>query len=415
MHVYCTVPEHFRERDMPKIRSLFNSAVLLFSIAVCCNESTIAQDTPELDGREGRELLLRNFRPNHVLRVKQTNLTQARFPTVDVHSHFYYRLKHADVARDDYIELMDRNNIAVACSRDGMLGDRLEEHRHYLKDYDDRVVIFANINWKGSGHDDTPETWDCNQAGFVRHTVHLLQEAVESGVGGLKLFKGFGLSHRNADGTLIQIDDERFDPIWKACGDLGIPVIIHTADPIAFFETIDETNERWEELSRHPEWSFPADKYPSYQSLISARNRVIARHPGTNFICAHVASSAHDLSLVASWLEEYDNMYVGFASRISELGRQPYTARRFLIRYADRVLFSTDGPWPEQRVKLYWRFLETNDEYFPYSEKEFPPQGLWQIYGVHLPEKVLRQIYYENAARIVPGVKERLNAYRRRR
>ena len=108
-------------------------------------------------------------------------------------------------------------------------------------------------------------------------------------------------------------------------------------------------------------------------------------------------------------------MYVGFASRISELGRQPYTARRFLIRYADRVLFSTAGPWPEQRVKLYWRFLETNDEYFPYSEKEFPPQGLWQIYGVHLPEKVLRQIYYENAARIVPGVKERLNAYRRRR
>ncbi|MCH2612026.1 MAG: hypothetical protein MK006_13265, partial [Pirellulales bacterium] len=127
---------------MPKIRSLCNSAVLLFAIAVCCNESTIAQDTPELDGREGRELLLRNFRPNHVLRVKQTNLTQARFPTVDVHSHFYYRLKHADVARDDYIELMDRNNIAVACSLDGMLGDRLEEHRHYLKDYDDRVVIF---------------------------------------------------------------------------------------------------------------------------------------------------------------------------------------------------------------------------------------------------------------------------------
>ena len=108
-------------------------------------------------------------------------------------------------------------------------------------------------------------------------------------------------------------------------------------------------------------------------------------------------------------------MYVGFASRISELGRQPYTARRFLIRYADRVLFSTDGPWPEQRVKLYWRFLETNDEYFPYSEKEFPPQGLWQIYGVHLPEKVLRHTSYENAARIVPGVKERLNAYRRRR
>jgi predicted TIM-barrel fold metal-dependent hydrolase len=140
---------------------------------------------------------------------------------------------------------------------------------------------------------------------------------------------------------------------------------------------------------------------------------VVQRHPHTTFIAAHMANDAEDLRELAGWLDQYPNLFVELASRISELGRQPYTARRFLIRYSDRVLFGTDGPWPEPRLRLYWRFLETFDENFPYSEKEFPPQGLWNIYGIQLPDDVLRRIYHENAARIIPGVKERLQAQQR--
>jgi predicted TIM-barrel fold metal-dependent hydrolase len=161
-------------------------------------------------------------------------------------------------------------------------------------------------------------------------------------------------------------------------------------------------------LARHPDWSFYGDQFPSREELLAARNRVIARHPQTIFIGAHVANNPEDLAEVSRWLRQYPNLYVEIASRIAELGRQPYTARRFLIDHADRVMFGTDGPWPEMRIKLYWRFLETYDEYFPYSEKEFPPQGMWNIDGVGLPDDVLRKIYFENAARIVPGVAERM-------
>ena len=171
---------------------------------------------------------------------------------------------------------------------------------------------------------------------------------------------------------------------------------------------IDETNERWEELSRHPDWSFRGEQFPTREELFAQRNRVIERHRQTVFIGAHVANNAEDLATVGGWLDKYPNLHVELASRIGELGRQPYTAREFFLDYQDRILFGTDGPWPERRIQLYWRFLETTDEYFPYSEKEFPPQGFWRIYGIGLPDTVLRKVYYQNAARIIPGVAKRL-------
>ena len=148
--------------------------------------------------------------------------------------------------------------------------------------------------------------------------------------------------------------------------------------------------------------------------MLAARNRVIARHPGTIFIGAHMANSPEDLATVAQWLDRYPNLYVEPASRIGELGRQPYTARKFCIKYADRILFGTDGPWPEKRLTYYWRFLETLDEYFPYSEKPFPPQGFWRIYGIGLPDAVLRKIYHENAIRLIPGLKQRVERFSQR-
>ncbi len=372
------------------------------------------QDAGVLDGRAGRNLALGNFRPRAMLKVSQHEQGRARFPVVDVHTHFRYRLHHSPEQLDEFVRLMDRHQIAVCVSLDGKLGELLDEHCDYLwSRYRDRFVVFANVDWMGAGEEDDPASWDCQRPDFARRVARQLAEARDRGVSGLKLFKQFGLGYHNPDGSLIAIDDPRWNPIWEACGRLGLPVIIHTADPAAFFLPIDETNERWEELHRHPEWSFPADRFPSRESLLEARNRVIARHPGTTFIGAHVANNPEDLATVGRWLDQYPNLYVEPASRIGELGRQPYTARRFFLKYADRILFGTDGPWPETRIRLYWRFLETYDEYFPYSEKAFPPQGMWHIYGIGLPDRVLKKIYYQNAIRVIPGVRSRLLKFTR--
>lgn len=367
-----------------------------------------AQEGP-LDGRDGRDLSLQHFRPQPMLRVPETRLEHAKIPVVDVHTHFRIRTHQSPEALDEFVRVMDRNNIALCVSLDGGLDDRFDEHAKYLwSKYPDRFVIFANIDWQGTGKADDPASWDCQRPDFARRMAASLADAKKRGASGLKIFKQLGLTYKNPDGSLVKIDDERWDPIWQACGELKLPVLIHVADPAAFFLPIDNTNERWEELHRHPDWSFYGPQFPKREELLAALERVVKRHPDTTFISAHVGNNAEDLSQVAKMLDEHPNLYVEIASRISELGRQPYSARKFLIKYSDRVLFGTDGPWPETRLRYYWRFLETFDENFPYSEKTPPPQGLWNIYGVGLPDEVLRKIYNENAARIVPGVREKL-------
>lgn len=356
------------------------------------------------------DLPLSQFRPQPRLVVPATDLRSAKFDVVDVHSHFRIRLKHDPDALDAFVQLMDRNRIAVSISLDGGLGEKLDEHIRYLwTKYKTRFAIFANIDWQGEGKADDYATWACHREDFAHRTVTQLEDAVRKGICGVKVFKSFGLETRNPDGSLIKIDDPRFAPIWEACGRLGLPVIMHTADPSAFFEPITPENERYEELSRHPEWHFPSDRFPSRAELHAARNRLFATHPRTRFIAAHLGNDGEDLKQTAAMLDNYPNVFVEIASRISELGRQPYTAREFLIRYQDRVLFGTDGPWPEKRYASYWRFLETRDENFPYSEKEPPPQGLWRIYGVDLPDEVLRKTYSENAAKLISGIRERLS------
>lgn len=386
--------------------------LLLLSAVGVSGGDLHAQEAP-VSRQGGADLSLSGFRPQSQLKVAETKLTQATTWVVDVHTHFRNRTRHDPQLLDDFVNLMDRNRIGVCVSMDGKLGDSFREHCDYLwTQYPDRFLIFANLDWRGQGKLDDPATWECHRPDFAARMVRELRDAKRMGAAGLKLYKGFGLEYRNPDGSFLKIDDPRWDPIWKACGELGLPVLIHTADPVAFFLPIDETNERWEELSRRPSWHFPADRFPARDELLAARNRVIQRHPNTTFIGAHMANSAEDLAQVEQWLQAYPNLYVEFASRISELGRQPYTARKFLIQYQDRVLFGTDGPWPEQRIHLYWRFLETWDEYFPYSEKDFPPQGFWRIYGVGLPVEVLNKIYFENAVRLFPQLGEKLKRVR---
>lgn len=347
------------------------------------------------------------------IRVPETIVERATWAVVDVHTHFYIKGKHDPELLDRYVEMMDRNRIAVSVSLDGQLGSQLDAHANYLwSKYPNRFAIFANIDFRGKGQEDLPATWSCNQPSFVFDTVQVLRaEHKQRRVCGLKFFKDFGLRWKNADGSLIQIDDPRWDPIWETCGELGIPVLMHTADPSAFFRPLDTSNERIGELQARPEWAFVGPEFPSRESLHQARNRVIAKHPKTKFIAAHFGNDAENLSELAEWLESYPNLYVEFSSRINELGRQPYTARRFFEKYQDRILLGTDGPFPEERLRIYWRFLQTYDEYFHYSEKTPPPQGDWRIYGIGLPPDILKKIYSTNACQIIPGLESKVRAF----
>jgi predicted TIM-barrel fold metal-dependent hydrolase len=367
-----------------------------------------AEDPPPLDGRDGRQLQLDLFRPQSQLQVEQHLLKRAKFPVVDVHVHPRVKMHEDPQQLEEFVRIMDAQNIALCVSLDGGLGERFVEHKKFLDaKYGDRWVIFANVDWKGDGKEDDPATWDCLRPDFGRRIAMQLAEAKRHGCSGLKVFKQLGLVYRDADGSVLKVDDPRWDPIWHACGELGLPVLIHSGDPAAFFTPIDEKNERWEELHRRPEWSFYGDKFPQREAVLQQFHNIVARHKNTTFIGAHVAGDAENLAAVAAALDKYPNLYAETAARIAELGRQPYTSRKFILKYADRVLFGTDGPRSAERLYPHWRFFETYDEYFRYSEAPFPPQGFWNIYGIGLPDDVLRKVYYENAARIIPGVKEK--------
>ena len=343
-----------------------------------------------------------------MLKVAEHPLERARMPVVDVHVHPRIRLHQASGPLDEFVRVMDRQNVAVCVSLDGQLGDSLAEHMRYLwTQYPDRFVVFANIDWRGDGRPDEPATWDCHRPDFGRRMAAALAAAKEAGASGLKVFKDFGLVYRNPDGTLMRADDPRWDPIWRACGELGLPVLIHTADPMAFFLPIDETNERWEELRRHPDWSFCKPGYPTYAEAIAQFENIVARHPGTTFIGRHVASRAEDLAGVAAWLDKYPNLNVDITARIAELGRQPVTARKFMLKYADRVLFGTDGPRSRRAARLSLAISrEPRTSIFPTPKGPSPPQGFWRIYGLDLPDDVLEKVYWRNAARLIPGVQE---------
>ncbi len=371
-----------------------------------------AAEAPVLDGQDGRNLALDQFRPKSMLKLTEHRPPRAKFPVVDVHMHPRIKGHSNPDLLDDYVRQMDEQNVALCVSLDGQLGEQFDEHAKFLwTKYRNRWVIFANIPWQGSGQASDPASWDCQRPDFGRRMAEQLAAVKAKGASGLKIFKDFGLSYKNPDGSLIKIDDPRWDAIWDACGKLGLPILIHVGDPAAFFEPIDQHNERWEELRRHPDWSFRRPGYPTLAEIHAAFLRVVARHPQAVFITAHLGNSPEDLSTLAGWLDKYPNLNTEIAARIGELGRQPYTARKFLTKYADRVMFGTDGPRTRARLLPHWRLLETDDEYFPYAEDDaYPPQGLWRIYGLNLSDDVLKKIYSDNAARLIPGVKEKLAA-----
>ena len=359
-----------------------------------------------------RRLYLDEFRPRAELKAPEQSVDRAKFPCVNVHTH---PIKLTDAELAEMVQAMDVSNIAVSVSLDGQAGPDFPQHYGRLaKAYPNRFVVFVRMDYLGKGERENPATWDVNQPGFGLQMADKLTAAVRQGARGLKLLKDLGLTVRDQEGKLIAPDDRRFDPVWQRAAELNVPVLWHCSDPIAFFRPTDEKNERQEELYRHPEWSFYGKDFPTHQSLIDARNRVIERHPKTTFICAHMADIPEDLAKLGSYLDRYPNMNVEIAARVSELGRQPYTARKFFLKYSDRILFGTDGVPPVSELVPHWRFLETFDEYFPYEDNPFPPQGFWNIYGIGLPDDVLKKVYHENAERLIPGVREALEASRKK-
>lgn len=335
------------------------------------------------------DTVLKPYDPTPSLVTKETRVGRPKYPATDIHAHWPESLEPGAL-----LAAMDDLGVERSVNLSGGFGAQLDRMlARYHAAAPARLLIFANLDLSR-----------IDEPTFASEHVAMLEAARAKGLAGLKIFKSLGLTARDRSGRLVAIDDARLDPIWAACGRLKLPVLIHSADPVAFFAPIDEKNERWLQLKRHPDWSFHGPSFASREEVLAQRDRVIARHRGTTFIAAHLGDHAEDLAALATRLERHPNLVVDLSAREAELGRQPYTARRFLIRWQDRVLFGTDrypGRADQPRHRLYYRLLETDDEYFKYYDHPFPPTGEWRVYGLHLPDEVLRRIYQTNADRVL--------------
>jgi predicted TIM-barrel fold metal-dependent hydrolase len=345
------------------------------------------------------DLLLRDFAPRPALTTSATHVEQPRFPVIDAHNHLGELIPNAGFAGPwpkrpvaELIEELDASGVRAVVNLDGNYGERLRyELDRYRGAYPDRFVVFAGLEYPAFER----------EADFGAYLARQLRDSAAAGAQGLKVWKPLGLTLRDPQGTLVPVNDPRLDELWATAGELKLPVLIHVADPVAFFQPLDRFNERWDELHAHPDWHFYGPQFPSFETIMEQFADVLTRHRNTTFIGAHVGCYAENLGWVGRMLEACPNFYVDIGARLGELGRQPYSTREFCIRYADRVLFGTDAPPDRAMYALHYRFLETRDEYFDYSLEAVPPQGRWQIYGIHLPDEVLQQIYFANAARIL--------------
>lgn len=329
---------------------------------------------------------IEEYDPRSTLVVPGQPVPRAGYPFVDVHLHLF-RLPSPD-SLEAMVEAMDRLNLAVAVNLSGGTGDRLANQVRTLEAaYPGRFVVFANVDF---GAIDDLE--------FGPQAAQRLEEDVRNGARGLKIYKNLGMRITDGSGQRVPVDDPRLDPIWAKAGELGIPVLIHTADPAEFWQPHDRYNERWLELKQRPRRKRPPE--PSWEQLIAEQLNVFRKHPETTFIAAHLAWMGNDLARLGRTLDSLPNMNVGLGAVIYEPGRQPRLAREFFLRHQDRILMGKDA-WAPAEYPVYFRVLETADEYFEYYRKR---HAFWKMYGLDLPDEVLRKVYYENALRIIPGI-----------
>jgi uncharacterized protein len=371
------VPEGQRPGARHRGRRLGVGLVALLAAAVATGQPPAAQD-----------LSIREYKPRSTLVVPEHPVLRARYPVVDVHSHHWSLTpeRYAAVVRE-----MDALNLRVLVNLSGGTGESLRRMLRVIAESPapDRMVLFATLDFA-----------DVGEPGYGRRAATRLEGDIQAGARGLKIFKNFGLTVRRADGGRVPVDDPELDPVWETCARLQVPVLIHTGEPAPFFEPVDVHNERWLELQVHPDRRRPAGQFPAFEALMAERDRLFARHPRTTFIAAHMGFHANDLERLGTMLERLPNVYVETGAILAELGRQPRFARAFFERHQDRVLFGKDA-WAPSEYPYFWRTFETADEYFEYYRDY---HAFWRIYGIDLPEIVLRKLYYGNALRVIPGL-----------
>jgi predicted TIM-barrel fold metal-dependent hydrolase len=330
---------------------------------------------------------IEEYQPKSTLVTPEHKVERAKYPFVDIHSHHWNpTAEHVD----QVVKEMDTINLRVLVNLSGGTGEELKRTLAVMKGrYPNRFVVFANLNYD-----------DLNRPGYGKRAAVRLEQDVKNGAQGLKIFKNYGMDLKYANGERVHVDDPEFDAVWEKCAELKIPVLIHIAEPSAFFDPWDYHNERWEELREFPQRARPPSKYPPFETLMAERNRMFAKHPRTNFIAAHLAFHGNDLERLGKLFDANPNVYVDIAAVLAELGRQPYSAHDFLVKYQDRVLMGKDI-YDVNEYKWYFQALETRDEYFEYYRRR---HAFWRIYGFQVPDEVLKKIYYENALKLVPGL-----------
>jgi len=356
------------------------------------------------------DVLLKDFRPTCLLKTPTHTPEQARFPVIDAHNHLF-----GDLPAEKLVALMDAVGVRTWVNVTGnttmpLVGNTYSIARrgldhfmeHYARRYPGRFAAMTMADFAQWGD---PVLLRDND--FAKRCIEHLEADVEAGALGLKVTKELGLYYRDHAGAMLPVDDERLAPIWQRAGELKIPVLIHVSDPIGFFSPIDDRNEHYLTLQEFPGWSFCGSHFSKWE-LLEQRNRMIARHPHTTFLLPHVANLPEDLASVGQLLDAHPNVFIDFSARIDELGRQPYTAHDFFVRYQDRVLFGLDMPVSPEAYRCYFRFLETRDEHFDYPDYigRFGVYTRWKLCGLDLPDAVLRKVYYENAMHVIPGLTE---------
>lgn len=346
--------------------------------------------------RGEHEIALHEWRPQTNAVVPMTNVRRAKFPIIDVHKHVarpIYPLEPEAVRQG--VEIMDQVNVRAVVNLTGGWGEALEDNIDKLtKAHPGRFAVCTLINW---------ETID--EPDFSEKAVRGIVEAHRAGARCLKISKALGLYVKDRERKFVAVDDPRLDPVWAKCGELGMPVMIHTADPIAFFRPWDEKNEAYMSLLNRPEWYFRGEDFEgtlryTHEELMRQRNNIVERHPGTTFVGLHYASLSHDLAAVGALLDRYPNLMVEMGARNWALGSVPNSGRKFALQYQDRILFGTDGTIRATQFRGYIRVLETDDDLVTFNR----PRAWGPLHGVHLPDHVLRKIYHKNAEKLFPSL-----------
>jgi uncharacterized protein len=341
---------------------------------------------------EGREPefkapTIREYKPKSTLVAPQHPVPRAKFPVIDIHSHQSTPISAGEY--DRVMKGMESNNLQILVNLSGSSGDRLRQGVDALRasKYKDRMVLFANINFRESVG-----------PGFGAQAAKQLEADVKAGAAGLKIFKDLGMFVRKADASRLHVDDPELDVVWETCARLNVPVLIHIAEPPAFFDPLDYNNERWLELALYPDRRHQTGV--RFEELMTERDNMIRKHPNTRYILAHFGWHANDLARAGKLLDANPNVYYDVAAVLYDFGRQPRAAHEFFVKYQDRILFGKDSYQPDE-YPYYWRVFETNDEYFDYYRDY---HAFWKLYGIGLPDQVLKKLYYQNALKVTPGL-----------